>query len=302
MTPSFVWTARIGLVGAMLLWGSSFVALKIAFRAYDPMVVIFSRMILASLCFLVFWSRLTGGVAYRRGDWRWLLLMAFCEPCLYFIFEAKAIENTSASQAGMITALLPLMVAVTARLFLNEQVNRRAMAGFALAVAGAVWLSWQAQPTADAPRPVLGNFFEFLAMVCAVGYMVTLKHLTLRYSPFFLTAVQAFVGSVFYFPFLLLPDTALPAHLDPLAAAAVVYLGVCVTIGAYGLYNLGISRIPASQASAFINLIPVVTAVLGYLVLGEVMTAGQYASCALIFLGIYLSQEKARRPSSRRRS
>jgi len=290
MVHSAPWAARIGLIGASLLWGSSFIALKIAFRVYDPMVVIFSRMVLASLCFLLFWSRLTGGVAYRRGDWRWLLLMAGCEPCLYFIFEAKAIENTSASQAGMITALLPLMVAVTARLFLNERVSGRAMAGFALAVVGTVLLSWQATPTSDAPHPVLGNFFEFLAMVCAVGYMVTLKQLTLRYSPFLLTAVQAFVGSVFYFPFLLLPATALPARLEPLATAAVLYLGVCVTIGAYGLYNYGISRIPASQASAFINLIPVFTAVLGYLVLGEVMRAGQYGSCALIFAGIWLSQ------------
>jgi len=295
MTLARVWTAQLGLIGAMVLWGSSFIALKIAFRAYDPMVVIFARMILASLCFLVFWARLTGGASYRQGDWRWLLLMAFCEPCLYFIFEAKAIQNTSASQAGMITALLPLMVAVAARFFLNERLHMRAMAGFALAVAGAVWLSLQAQPTADAPNPALGNFFEFLAMVCAVGYMVTLKHLTLRYSPFLLTAVQAFVGSVFYFPFLLLPETALPAHLDPAAAAAVVYLGVCVTIGAYGLYNFGISRIPASQASAFVNLIPVFTAVMGYLILGEVMTVGQYGSCVLIFAGIYLSQYKGRR-------
>jgi drug/metabolite transporter (DMT)-like permease len=290
MTLSPAWAARIGLIGAMVLWGSSFIALKIAFRAYDPMVVIFGRLILASFCFLLFWHHLTGGVQYRRGDWRWLLLMAFCEPCLYFIFEAKAIENTSASQAGMITALLPLMVAVAARFFLRERLHARMMVGFAAAVAGAVWLSWKAVPTANAPRPVLGNFFEFLAMVCAVGYTIILKYLSLRYSPSLLTAVQAFVGSVFYLPFLLLPSTVLPGHIDLSAAAAVAYLGVCVTIGAYRLYTFGISRISASQASAFVNLIPVFTAVLGHVILGEVMTAGQYGGCALIFAGIYLSQ------------
>ena len=50
----FKWIHVLGLTGAMFLWGSSFVALKLAIQGYDPMVVIFLRMLVATLCFIPF--------------------------------------------------------------------------------------------------------------------------------------------------------------------------------------------------------------------------------------------------------
>jgi drug/metabolite transporter (DMT)-like permease len=279
----------------MLLWASSFIALKIAFQSFDPMVVIFGRMFLASVCFLFFLKRFKG-IDFRKEDLKYILFMAFCEPCLYFIFEAKAIENTTAAQAGMITAMLPLMVAVAAAFFLNEKLNRQTWIGFLLAIAGACWLSLSAESSQHAPRPALGNFYEVIAMVCAAGYTVTLKRLTGRYSPFLMTAIQAFVGSLFFFPFLFLPNTQLPTAIDPAPTLAIVYLGTFITMGAYGLYNFGVSRIPASQASIFVNLIPVFTVILGWLILDERFTSSQYLASALVMGGVLISQERKPTP------
>jgi len=286
--------AYVGLVVAMVLWSSSFVALKLAFRSYDPMVVIFGRMVVASLCFAPFVPGFRSAMSFQRQDLRPLLFMAFCEPCLYFSFEARALELTAASQAGMITAMLPLMVAVGAHFIIGEVLTTRTMIGFGVAVLGACWLSVAGQPSAAAPNPVLGNFLEFMAMVCATGYIISLKRLTARYSPFFLTAVQAFVGAVFFFPFLFLPTTVLPERFDPVPAMAIVYLGAVVTLGAYGLYNYGVSRIPVSRASVFINLIPVFSVLLGALILGERFSFFQYIASGFVFVGIYLSQRDGR--------
>ena len=79
-------------------------------------------------------------------------------------------QNTSAAQAGMITALLPLLVAMGAYVFLHERITRTTLAGFLLAVVGAVWLSLAGEASSSAPAPLLGNFYEFLAMLCAMGY------------------------------------------------------------------------------------------------------------------------------------
>ena len=283
--------AMLALLGAVVLWSTSFIALKFAFTRFDPMVVIFGRMIIASVCFLFVFRRLTN-VEYRPGDWKLLLFMGVCEPGFYFIFEALALTYTDASQAGMICALLPLMVAVAARFTLGERISRRTWSGFGLAMAGAVALSALAESTATAPNPALGNFFEFLAMVCATGYMITLKGLTPRYNPWFLTMIQAFIGSFFYFPLLFLPTTELPVQFDPSGVAAVIYLGVFVTIGAYGLYNYGMSVIPASQASAFVNLIPVFTLFFGWLLLGERLNAAQYVASGVVLAGVWLSQDR----------
>lgn len=289
--------AFIALLTAVTLWGSSFIVLKIAFVHYDPMVVIFGRMIIASLCFLLVFKNLRH-IDYRPGDWKLLAFMGICEPGLYFVFEALALTQTDASQAGMICALLPLMVAVVARFALHERISRQTILGFGLAMVGAVTLSLAAEKTDTAPNPLLGNFFEFLAMVCAIGYMITLKKLSHRYSPWFLTMIQAFSGSIFFFPLLFLPSTVTPATVSIPGIASIVYLGVFVTIGGYGLYNYGMTRIPTAQASAFINLIPVITLILGWVFLNERLNAIQYSASAVVLAGVYLSQDKPRKKKS----
>jgi len=278
----------LSLILAMLLWASSFVALKLAFRGYHPMQVIFGRMFIASLCFVVFIPSFRK-VKWQRRDLKYLLIMAVCEPCLYFIFEAKAMELTSVSQAGMITAMMPLLVAILAWSALNEKITRQTLTGFILAILGACWLSLASKTTTDAPNPLLGNLCEFLAMVCAAGYTVALKHLSDHYPPLFLTAFQAFLGCIFFFPFLLMPDIGIPYHLEMNPFLAVVYLGTFITFGAYACFNFGVSRVPASQAAGFVNLIPVFGLLLGMLVLGERLNPEQWLACGLVFCGVWVS-------------
>ncbi len=279
------------LVSGTLLWASSFIALKVAFRAYDPMFVIFGRMIIATVFILLFLKPLRN-LQYQKGDWKYLGFMGLCEPGLYFIFEAIALENTSASQAGMITGTLPLIVGIVAWLVLKEKLDIRIISGFILAIGGVVLLTLSSELTENAPNPLFGNFMEFLAMVAATGYIITLKKLSDRYSSLFLTTFQALAGTFFYFPILFLPSTELPTMMNPISAFAIVYLGIFVTFAAYGSYNYAVSKIPASQATSFVNLIPVFTLIMGVFILNERLTPVQYVAAAIVFAGILLSQSR----------
>lgn len=280
----------LALILAMVLWASSFIALKIAFRTYDPLVVIFGRMFVASICFLAIGRRVTQSLHYCKGDYKLIFFMAFCEPCLYFIFEAKAIENTTASQAGMITAMLPILVMVAASLILKERITQRSWLGTIIAFVGVCWLTLESSPTMDAPNPVLGNFLEFVAMICATGYTIAIKSLSKSYSPFFLTAMQAFIGCFFYLPLLFLPSTELPRQLYVGPGLAIIYLGAVITLGAYGLYNYGLKHIPANKAASFVNLIPIFAVLMGWLILGESFNTDQIFAGTLIICGVYLSR------------
>lgn len=287
------WVATASLLMAMLLWASSFIALKIAFRAYDPMLVIFGRMAVASICFLFFIHKLKPAF-FRKQDVKYILLMSLCEPCLYFLFEAKAVQNTTATQAGMITALLPLMVALSARPLLGERLTPRTYFGFVIAIGGVFWLSLSTEVSRHAPNPLLGNFLEVVAMLFAAGYTLLLKRLTASYPPFFLAAVQSLVGSLFFLPLFLLGLDSSALAFDPVPAGSIFYLGAFVTLGAYSFYNYGVSRISASRASAFVNLIPVFALVMGWIVLKERFTIWQYPASALVFVGVFISQWKGR--------
>ncbi len=280
----------MALVGAMFLWASSFIALKIAFRVYDPMFVIFGRMFVASLCLLAIGFRFRRSVHYQKGDYKLILFMAFCEPCLYFVFEAQAIVYTTAAQAGMVTAILPILVMLAASMVLKEKTGIQGWIGAVAAVGGVCWLTLESTPSENAPNPMLGNFLEFLAMVCATGYMVTLRYLTVRYSPFFLTAIQALVGCVFYFPLLFLPGTELPDHFNVQSGFAIIYLGAAITLGAYGLYNYGLKYVSASRSAMYVNLIPVISVILAWLILGEILVRNQVYAAAVIMFGVWLTQ------------
>ena len=279
----------ICLVLAMFLWASSFIALKLAFVDYHPMVVIFGRMAVASLAFLFLLPRFRN-IRIRRQDWKLLGFMALCEPCLYFIFEALALKNTSASQASVITTMLPLLISVASALFLAEKFSVQNLIGLGFAMAGGIGLSIGGEINAAAPAPLLGNFYEFLAMVCATAYTIAIKRLISRYSPLFLTAVQAWIGALFLGPKLLLPEVTVPASLLLIPTAATLYLGLAVTILAYGMYNYALSVMDAGKAAIYVNLIPLFTMLLGWLIFKESFTLFQYCAGLVIFFGVGLSQ------------
>ena len=285
---------HVALLTAMLVWSSSFIALKVGLSAFSPLEVMGLRMTVAALVFLPIWPGLWRALR-TQGRWRTLGIMVLCEPCLYFLCEIYALRYTSASQAGMIVAMLPLFVAVAAWFFLREHAALRVWAGFLLALAGVAWLTLGAVGTDNAPNPLLGNGLEALAMCCATSYTICLKRLTTTYTPMQLTAFQSLAGMLFFLPLSQLPigGTPLPLGMELPAwapLAAVVYLGGCVTFGGYGLYSFGVSRLPAGQASAYTNLIPVMTLLMGVCWLGEVFLPAQYAATALVVVGVVLSQ------------
>jgi drug/metabolite transporter (DMT)-like permease len=284
---------QVALISAMFLWASSFIALKVAFRAYDPMVVIFGRMFVASICLLIIGFRFRRSVNYQKGDYKLILFMAFCEPCLYFLFEGQAVVYTTAAQAGIITAVLPILVMIVASLVLHEKNGIQGWLGAVTAVGGVCWLTMESNPSENAPNPILGNVLEFLAMVCATGYMVTLRYLTKCYPPFFITAIQALTGCVFFFPLLFLPSTKLPDHLNNTSALAIVYLGAAITLGAYGLYNYAQKYLSASRSAIYVNLIPIISVFLAWLVLDETFVRNQVFAGAVIMFGVWLSQKSS---------
>ena len=284
--------AECALVFAMVLWASSFIALKLAFVSYDPWTVIAGRMWVATLCFLVMWKRVMR-FEYRSGDWKVLLILVAAEPCLYFILEAMALQYTSAGQAGMVTSLAPLLTAVVAYIFLKERLSRIAVFGLSIAIGGVLMLGTDGHGSDAAPNPMLGNALEFGAMLCAAICSVCLKHLSSRYSALTLTALMSFAGLIFFTP--LAMTLGNPWHWDDQGVTAIVFLGAFVTLGAYLLYNYAIAHMPVTRAASFVNLIPVFTLVLAYLILDERMTMTQLGACALVMVGVGVSQMRSRK-------
>ncbi|MFA9372981.1 MAG: DMT family transporter [Poseidonibacter sp.] len=289
MAKKFSFIGILSLVFAMFIWGSSFIALKSAMNDLSPFTVIFLRMLVASACFVYFIKDFIK-YEFSKKDIKYILLLALFEPCLYFVFEAKALQFTSASQAGMITSLMPVITAMAAGYFLKEIITKQFILGSVIAMAGAIWLSLQATTTVSAPNPLLGNFFELLAMACAAGYTIVARYLSDRYSALFITAIQVFIGAIFFFPFFLYEYVTMDLNFTLNAILCTLYLGIVVTLLGYGLYNYALTKIEASKAAMFIYLIPIFTLILAAMILGEKLSIIELIACVTILSGVFISE------------
>lgn len=281
--------APLCLGGAVVLWGTSFMATKTALTGFTPMTVIWLRMALSSLLVLILYRRFPMP-DYRAGDWKVLLFLCLLQPCGYFLLEGYAISLTTSSQAGMISAMVPLLVAAGAWAILKEPVSLKGGIGLLVSIAGVIWLSLAGSPDRNAPNPALGNMLEVGAMICAAMYMVVMKRLSRRYSTWWLTGMQCVAGTVFFLPGAL--AGGIPGPIPLSAWLAVGYLGLFVTLGAFGLYNMGMSMMPAGRAAIAINMVSPVAVVSGWLFLGEVMTMGQVLACCVVGVGAFLGSRR----------
>ena len=276
------------LLLAMAVWGSTFVAMKVVVTSMEPGVAVFIRMLFAVAAFVCLLPWVFKGLSYEQGDWKPLLLMAAFEPCLYFLFESQALQYTSASQAGMITSLFPILVAVSAYFIFRERLVSRQWVGLLIALAGVMWMTLGSEGSEQAPNPLVGNLLELCAMGSALGYTLLIKHLSKRYSPLFLTALQAAVGAVFFMPFALFAPW--PESIEVDTWLLLVYLGVGASIGAYGLFNYALSRVEATVAAGYVNLIPAFAVLFSVWFLGDSLQLEQWLAIGLVFIGVYVGR------------
>jgi len=285
------WPAA-ALLAAAFLWGGSFTAMRVAVAEMGPAGVVWCRMIIALVIVIPFAKKLIPR-RYRRGDWKLLLPMVLFQPCFYFLLEANALRFTTSSQAGVISAAVPLMVALGAWITLHEPLRPRTLFGLAVSVLGVVTLTLLESPGGRATNPLLGNLLEVLAMVSAAANILLVKRLSQRYSPWTLTAMQVCAGAIFFLPGgLSLMNGGWPAW-NPSLVAILLFLGAFVTLGAFGLYNWGMSRVTATSASVYINLVPVTAVMTGWGLLGETLGPWQILSAVAVVGGVWLSQQKA---------
>ncbi|MFA9240455.1 MAG: DMT family transporter [Candidatus Paceibacteria bacterium] len=289
MTKNFSYIGILSLIFAMFIWASSFIALKAAMEDLGPFTVIFLRMLIASLCFVYFIKSFLK-YDFSKKDIKYIFLLALFEPCLYFIFESKSLQYTTASQAGMITSLMPIITAMAAGYFLKEIISKQIIFGSFIAMSGAIWLSLQGTSSIDAPNPLLGNFLELLAMICGAGYTITARYLSDKYSALFITAIQVFIGAIFFTPLFLYEYFTIDMNITIKSFLWIAYLGIVVTLAGYGLYNYALTKIEASKAAMFVYLIPVFTLILAYFILNEKLSIFEFIACFVILFGVFISE------------
>lgn len=282
--------AYSALAAMMVFWGLSFVATKVALETFPTFTLIFLRFALAS-CFFVLILTQKGLPRLSAGEHGRILIVALFEPGLYFLFETVGLQFTTAAKASLLIATVPLFVMVFAFLFLRERTNLASFLGIAISLIGIILLissdphfEWSLGASLKGDLLILG------AVVSAALYTVTARAASRKSSALNVTGLQMFYGALFYAPAFLWELPGLQwSGLSGRSVAALAYLTLFASIGAFSCYNYALSRIPAAKASVFVNGIPVVTTIGAWAILGERLTSAQMAGGALVLFGVFLS-------------
>jgi drug/metabolite transporter (DMT)-like permease len=273
------------LVALALLWGASFMFIKIADRSLAPATLILGRLGFAAVTLALIVPFTVGtrvALDATRDNWRWLVVVAVLNTALPFWLLAWGETRINSGTASIVQGAVPIFNVLIAFVFFREvRVTGLRLLGFALGFVG-VGLIVGGQPSGKAlgALAVVG-----MALCYAVGGLLIGRHLQ-HVQPIVIGITSCSIAAVVALP----PGIAQAPHTwpgwEPVAAVAV--LGVPLLGLAYLLFFALITGPGAAYASLVTYLIPPIALAYGAIFLGEHFGALAFGGLALILAGVAL--------------
>ena len=278
---------RAPLYGILVavLWGLSFLSMKVTLEVLPPMTLAAARFIVACavLPIAAFLAKEDLRIALR--DVPVLVLGGVLGVTLYFYFENNGLLLLSASEASLIIGTIPVVSVLSERMFLGTRLPSRVYTGSLLSFGG---VSLIVLRPSSVPSSPLGYLYMIGAVAVWVAYTFATRKVSLRYGRLNVTFWQSFFGLIGCLPFALLESSAWKTP-NTWAVLNVLYLGLICSAAGYWLYMATLDHLGVGKASVFINLIPVVTVIAAFFLLGDRLGTFQWLGAAIALLGVYLA-------------
>ena len=228
----------------------------------------------------------------KPKDYSTFLLLAFFEPFLYFVGESYGLKYISSTMAAIIVSTIPLFSPLAAFKFHGESISLRNFAGILLSFLGVSIVVFDSSFNLTASP--LGVALEFLAVASAIGYTTVLVSLTKRYNAPTIVTVQNFIAIFYFLPFWLFFESKefINTSFDGTAFWAIVKLAVFASVMAFILFTYSLKKLGINKSNMFINMIPVLTAVFAWIILGDTMNLRKITGILVVICGLFIAQVK----------
>ncbi|MBX3027377.1 DMT family transporter [bacterium] len=293
--------AYLGLSFTSLLWAGAFIAGKLVTAELTPLAAAGLRHLAATLVLLPFAWRMRRA-ANLRAALPSLAVMAVCGGVLYQWAFMAALQRTSATNAALLVALNPALTVLLAPL-VGEALTAGRVAGILLALAGATVVITHGDLAILAGLAAArGGDLLALAAACLWAIFNLASRGAVAHLPHAMTnAVTYGVGSLVTLSLALptAPFAQLAAASAP-TIAALAFLVVFASVLAGQLFLFGVHSVGVGRTVVFVYLVPVLTALLSALLLGEPLLPSQVLGGALVLLGVAVTTRArdVRRPSA----
>ena len=279
----------IAAVLATLLWGFSFVWFKQALLFYNPITIIFLRLIIATIV-LNSYIRIVGKPQkISPKDYKMFLLIAFFQPLCYFLGESFGLTYVSATVGSIIISTIPLFTPIFIYLLVKEKLTIYTFIGLIVSFGGVLLLVTKDYSGVTTLKGVALLFF---AVFSAISYGIVVKKLSVNYSGFTIVKWQNTIGLFFFLPIFFIFEYSHFISVQPSIGVilTILKLAIFASAMAFILKVHVIKKIGLINSNIFANLIPVFTAVIAYFILKEPLDLKRVLGILIVICGLFVSQ------------
>ncbi|RDB42650.1 DMT family transporter [Halomonas sp. DQ26W] len=276
-------------LGAVLIWSGNMTINQLTVGTIAPSSIAFLRWVLALAVLTPF--VLPSAWQHRdaiRRHWPKLAVLGLIGMALWQGLAYVAAETTSATNMGILAAMVPLLTVLLSALILREAPSLGGTLGGIVALFGVTVLLGRGNPLSLLQLEVaLGDLLMVVAATCYALYGVMLKRWPLDLPPWVVLYVQVCFAVLFLLPgYLLGPMTPV----DSQNVWLILYAGIPASIVTTFLWMRAIRQIGASQASIFINLMPLFSALIAMAFLNERIALFHLVGGVLVLAGVIMAQ------------
>lgn len=265
--------ANAAAFASAVVFGASLVAVRVIVEDVPPTTFAFVRYGIGGLFLLA--CLVAGWRGLLRVSRRDLPLIVLCGGLIFAAFPVLiniSLTLTEASRGAVMVATMPIWSAVLARLFGGEQLTRRQIAGIILSFAGVGLVMAERGLDFDGQsRALLGDTIMFFGASTGALYGILAKRVLVRYRPLTVTTWAMAGGSALLMPFVAGELFILnqSVSIDGQTALLIGFTAIFGGALGYVLWTFGLSRLKATQTAVYINLNPLVAALLAAALLDE---------------------------------
>lgn len=282
-------------VAFVLMWSSAFTSARIIVQDAPPMMSLSFRFLVSGLIAIMLARLLGQRMNLNKSQWTSTIVFGICQNGLYLGLFFIAMQWIGAGLAAIIASSMPLLVAFLSRVFLKEKIGMIGTLGL-LAGFGGVALIMGGR--------IAGGVDLFGLAICGVGVLaLAVATLAVRGASsggniLMIVGLQMLVGSAaLFFPAIALETYSV--NWTPELIAAFIYTTLVPGLAATWVWFILVGRIGSTNAATYHFLNPFFGVAIAALILGEQMSARDFAGVAIITLGILavqLSKRPARSP------
>ncbi|MCE4042625.1 MULTISPECIES: DMT family transporter [Lysinibacillus] len=269
------------------LWGGNFVVAKTLVAHASPMTLTTVRWFIAIIVLvpLVWWKEKK--LVPPKQAIVPLLLMGVTGVALFNIFQFLALERTTSTNAGLISTMNTISIALFSFVLLKEKITKWQLSAMVLSLFGVVLVlskgNWQLLLDFQLNT---GDLW-MLAAVCVWGlYSVCSKWAMQTASPLMATLYAGIFGVLLLLPFTSTDFTF--TNVNTSFILSMLYTGIISTVVCMVFWNIGVQKLGATTSGIFLNFNPIFTALLAYLFIGENMSWLQGIGGLIVIMGCYL--------------